>query len=207
LLVADHAPTRIGVRIALNGLVEVCAEAGDAEQAIRIAELRQPDVCLVSLDIPGGGLEAVRGIRRVAPAASIVVSAEAADVDDLLAAVRAGAVGYLPGGMSADPLRRIIRAVAKDEAALPRAMVIELMRELQTGDGASRDGLTSRESQVLGMLRRGHSTASIAERLEIAPVTVRRHISQLVQKFGVDDRAALVGANGPARGEPSSHAC
>ncbi len=60
-----------------------------------------------------------------------------------------------------------------------------------------RDSLTPRESQVLGMLRRGHGTASIAERLSIAPVTVRRHISELVQKLGVTDRAAL--ADNPVR--------
>jgi DNA-binding NarL/FixJ family response regulator len=79
-------------------------------------------------------------------------------------------------------------------------MVIELVRELQSSSDGP-EGLTARECQVLGMLRRGHSTASIAERLEIAPVTVRRHISQLVQKFGVADRAALldITAVAPAR--------
>jgi DNA-binding NarL/FixJ family response regulator len=70
-------------------------------------------------------------------------------------------------------------------------MVRELVMELQSRNGA--DALTGREAQVLGMLRRGHTTAAIAARLEIAPVTVRRHISELVQKLGVEDRAALVG--------------
>jgi DNA-binding NarL/FixJ family response regulator len=200
MLVADHAPTRIGVRIALGDLVSVCAEADDADGAVAEAAAHQPDVCFVSLELAGGGLEAVRGIRRVAPHTSIVVSAQTPDVDDLLAALRAGAVGYLPAGISADPLRRIVQAVAANEAAVPRNMVIELVRELQSSSDGP-EGLTARECQVLGMLRRGHSTASIAERLEIAPVTVRRHISQLVQKFGVADRAALldITAVAPAR--------
>jgi len=81
-------------------------------------------------------------------------------------------------------------AAAANEAVVPRSMVLELVLELQ-GGGTGADGLTSRESQVLGMLRRGHKTGEIADRLAIAPVTVRRHISELVRKMGVENRAAL----------------
>jgi DNA-binding NarL/FixJ family response regulator len=83
--------------------------------------------------------------------------------------------------------------VAANEAVVPRSMVLELLLELRGGGGGA-DALTARESQVLGMLRRGHKTAEIAERLSIAPVTVRRHISELVRKLGVEDRAALTAA-------------
>ncbi len=193
LLIADHGPTRLGIRMALDGEVDVCAEAEDAEQAIRTAKRERPDVCLVGRDIPGDGLVAVRGICRAAPAAAVVVLAEARDVDDLLDAVRAGAIGYVPGGLDRACLRRIVGAVAANEAVVPRALVLELLLELR-GRGAGSDVLTGRESQVLGMLRRGHTTAAIAERLEITPVTVRRHISELVHKLGVADRSALVDA-------------
>jgi DNA-binding NarL/FixJ family response regulator len=70
-------------------------------------------------------------------------------------------------------------------------MVLELLMELR-GGGTGAGALTARESQVLGMLRRGHSTAAIGERLQITPVTVRRHISELVHKLGVEDRSALI---------------
>ena len=70
-------------------------------------------------------------------------------------------------------------------------MVLDLVIELR-GGGAGADDLTSREVQVLGMLRRGHTTAAIANRLGINPVTVRRHISELVHKFGVEDRSELL---------------
>ena len=73
-------------------------------------------------------------------------------------------------------------------------MVLELLLEMRNVGSAG--GLSNRESQVLGMLRRGHSTAEIAARIEIAPVTVRRHISELVHKLGVADRSELVTANG-----------
>ena len=117
--------------------------------------------------------------------------ADVGDVDDMLEAIRCGAVGYVPGNLSGEHLLRIINAVLTHEAALPRSMVLDLLLELRSG---GTDGLTWRESQVLGMLRRGHSTATIAKRLEIAPVTVRRHVSELVRKLGVEDRAALVDA-------------
>jgi DNA-binding NarL/FixJ family response regulator len=192
MLIADHAPTRIGIRLALGQDVEICAEASNTQAAIRAAMREQPDICLIGRDLPGDGLAAVRGICRAAPHAAVIVIAEIADVDDLLDAVRAGAIGYVPGGLDAERLARIVRAAAK-EAIVPRAMVLELVMELR-GNGAGAEALTGREAQVLGMLRRGHSTASIAERLEIAPVTVRRHISELVHKLGVRDRSELIAA-------------
>jgi DNA-binding NarL/FixJ family response regulator len=112
----------------------------------------------------------------------------------LIDSVRAGAVGYVPGTRVADCLARIIRAVAANEAVVPRSMVLELLLEMR--NVGSRGGVSRRESQVLGMLRRGHSTAEIAKRIEIAPVTVRRHISELVRKLGVADRSELVAAAG-----------
>jgi two-component system nitrate/nitrite response regulator NarL len=195
VLIADHAPTRVGATMALSGVAVVCAEAGDVEEAIRAAARTQPDVCLIGLEIPGGGINAVRGISEVSPGSAVIVLAGVSDVEDLLASVRAGAIGYIPGGVDAERLRRVVRAAADREAAVPRSMVLDLLGELRTtvpGD----ERLTAREAQILGMLRRGHSTSEIASRLAISPVTVRRHISELVRKVGVTDRAGLVPADG-----------
>jgi DNA-binding NarL/FixJ family response regulator len=191
VLIADHAPTRLGARMALADVAVVCAEAGTAEEAIAAAKLTQPDVCLVGLEIPGGGINAVRGIYEVAPGSAVIVLAGVSDVDDLLTSIRAGAVGYVPGGVDADRLRRIVRAAADREAAVPRSMVLDLLGELRTAASGD-DRFTAREAQILGMLRRGHSTSGIAGRLAISPVTVRRHISELVRKTGAPDRAGLV---------------
>jgi DNA-binding NarL/FixJ family response regulator len=190
VLIADQAPMRAGIKLALGSDVEICAEASTAEEAIRAAMREQPDACLVGREIPGDGLVAVRGICRAAPASAVVVLAQIRDADDLLESVRAGAIGYVPDALDADRLRRVLEAITSNEAVVPRSMVLELLLELRGGGGES---LTTRESQVLGMLRRGHSTAAIADRLSIAPVTVRRHISELVHKLGVEDRAALAG--------------
>jgi DNA-binding NarL/FixJ family response regulator len=206
LLIAHDTATRLGIRMALNGEVDVCAEVDDVAQAIRAAMREQPDACLISRSLCGDRMSTVRGICRAAPNVAVVVLAVNGDEEDLLEAIRAGAIGYVPGGLDAPRLRRIIHAVSCDEAVVPRAMVRDLVIELR-GGGAGADALTSRESQVLGMLRRGHTTAAIAERLGIAPVTVRRHISELVHKFGVEDRSELLsgGSWGQARQRRSSH--
>jgi DNA-binding NarL/FixJ family response regulator len=193
-MIVDNEAMRAGIRLALADEVIVCAQAADAETAIRAAMSTQPDLCLVGSQIPGGVIAAVRGICRAAPGCAAVVLAPRHDVDELIDAVRAGAVGYVPGTRVADRLQRIVRAIAAKEAVVPRSMVLELLLEMRNVGSAG--GLSSRESQVLGMLRRGHSTAEIAARIEIAPVTVRRHISELVHKLGVADRSELVAAAG-----------
>jgi DNA-binding NarL/FixJ family response regulator len=181
--------------MALADEFRICAEADDAEHAIRLAKQLQPDVCLVGRDVAGDGLASVRGICRAAPGCAVVVLSEVRDVEDMLDAVRAGAVGYVPGPLDGDRLRRIVAAVIANEAVVPRTMVHELLLELRSG-GRGVDALTGRESQVLGMLRRGQTTAAIADRLHITPVTVRRHISELVRKLGVADRSELITRNG-----------
>jgi two-component system nitrate/nitrite response regulator NarL len=98
-LIADHTATRAGIRIALGDAVEICAEADDARSAIAAAAREQPDVCIVGLELAGGGATAVAGICTAAPASAVVALAAAPDVEDLLALVRAGAVGYLPASI------------------------------------------------------------------------------------------------------------
>lgn len=191
LLIADHAATRLGIRMALGADVHVCAEAGDTEGAIRAAKREQPEVALVGCETLTDWRAAVRGIRRAAPGCAVVVLTPLGDVEDMLEAVRAGAIGYLPGPVDAQRLRRVVQAVADKEAVVPRKMAIDLLSELRDGRSAG-DELTRREVEVLGMLRRGHSTVWIADRLQIAPVTVRRHISVLVRKLGAESRSDLL---------------
>jgi DNA-binding NarL/FixJ family response regulator len=191
LLIADREATRAGIRLALGESVEVCAEAGSYGQAIRAAKREQPDVCVVDAEIGGDGVAGVCGICRAAPQAAVVVLARGDDVDEMLAFVRAGATGYVSRSLDAHSLRRVIAAAATRQAVVPRSMVVGLLLELRN---TGRGGLSAREAQVLGMIRRGHGTAQIADRLGIAPVTVRRHVSDLVRKLGVEGRAALVAA-------------
>ena len=192
LLIADRDATRVGIRLALEDQVEVCAEAGTPEEAIRAAKREQPDVCLVGVGIGPDPVAVVRGLCRAAPDTGVVVLASERDTEDLLALVHSGAIGYVPAALDADQLRRIVHAIAEHEAVIPRSMVLELLNELRSG-GQNGDEMSTRQTQVLAMLRRGYTTADIATRLQIAPVTVRRHISQLVHKLGVENRSELIG--------------
>lgn len=203
LLIADHAATRLGIRIALEGLAAICAEAGSAPEAIELARQAQPDLCLVGFELPGGGLAATRGIRQAAPGIPIVVLANCASADDMLASIDAGASGYLPGDIPGPSLPRVVSAVLSGEAAVPRSMVIDLVRALQTNAAPPSDALTTRELQVLAMLKRGQPTAAIAERLGISPITVRRHISTTMRKTRSVDRRALVGETARRAGATS----
>lgn len=203
LLIAEHPVTRLGVRIALESTVNVCAEADDAEHAISAAQREQPDVCLVGVGMPGGGIPATRGICKVAPNAAVIVLATAPDVDDLLTSIHAGAIGYVSSDISALSLRRMVDAVLAGEAAVSRWMVLALVRELQGGSFGG-DRLTARERQVVGLLQRGQSTGEIADRLGISPVTVRRHISATMQKTGVEDRGALAGGGSNGFQKPTA---
>jgi len=204
VLVADNAPTRYGVRMALDGLAVICAEAPDRKGAVEAAETHRPDVCLIGRSLSGGGIRAVREISASVPRTAIVVLADRPEIDDLLAALRAGAIGYMPVGFEAAQLRRAIAAVRTEQAAIPRSMVRQLVDEIRSFESVIQGELTLRERQVLAMVRRGDSTARIAQHLDISPITVRRHISVLVRKAGVAGRADLVATL--ERAEPAASA-
>lgn len=193
LLIADFGATRLGVRMALvDQEIEIWAEADDAAQAIAAAKLGQPDICLVGSELPGGGIATVQGIHEAAPSAAIIVLAGIGTASELLLALRLGAIGYVPGTITREQLPRVLQAVLAGEAVVPRSMVRTLIRELHTSAALVAGQVSSRQAQVLDLLRRGHSPAEVARRLEISPVTVRRHTSDLVRKLGLEDRGALV---------------
>lgn len=196
VLVADTAPTRLGVRVALDGVATICAEADNHEDAVALAARELPDLCLIGRGLSGNGIETVREICEAVPKTTVIVLAHDDFPHDILMAIRAGAIGYVPPAFAPAQLRRVVLAVRTDEPAIPRAMVRELLEEIRSGTGVGDGRLTGREMEVLSMLRRGASTAVIAETLAISPVTVRRHISALAHKAGVSSRGELLSAYG-----------
>ncbi len=178
---------------------EVMAEAGDAETAIESSLRERPQLCLVDLFMPGGGIRVVHEVSRRVPEASVVVLTASEDRDDMIDAIRAGASGYLVKSMNPDRLAHALRGVLAGEAAIPRSLMAALVRDLQTEGRkrliAGRHGradLTRREWEILGLMCDGLSGPSIAERLYISPVTVRRHCAEVVRKLGVRDRGEAV---------------
>ncbi len=198
-LVADRAAIRLGIRMALTDTVHVCAEAASGEEAVTAAAREQPDLCLLARVFAGERMAVVSAILEASPGTAVIVLGGEEHPEFMLDAVRAGAMGYVPGEVDMAGLRRMIGAVGAGEAAIPRGMVHELVHELH----AAHESLTRREFQVLRLVRRGQSTVAIAERLEIAPVTVRRHISELTRKLGVANRSELARATpGAAQTRP-----
>ena len=200
LIAADHLATRTGFRLALADSAD-CSEAVDAETAVAAAVRDQPDVCVVDFDPPGRAIRAVSEITSKVPAASVVVMTRHIDEEEFIAAVRAGAIGYLPEAVNPARLPYVVRSLMRGEAAVPRALVPRLIDELRGREGRRRHldlyerkrvELTAREWEVVDLLRKGMSTRSIAELLGISAVTVRRHVSAVHGKLGIRSRAELL---------------
>ncbi len=164
VLADDHPAIRLGVRMALlAGGLRVLAEAADGDGAVKAVLRETPDVCLLDICMPGGGIQAAAAIATLVPATAIVMLTASDSTEHLLASLRAGAVGYLPKDMPPDRLPAALRGVLSGETALPRALVgpvIGKLRELPSGAGgvlrAGALGLTGREDEIMRSLRAAH---------------------------------------------------
>jgi DNA-binding NarL/FixJ family response regulator len=202
VLVVDHdRSSRAGVRLALAGHgFDVCAEADSREAAIQAARRGRPELCLVEVDIPGGGIAAAELLLAELPSTSVVMLSATVDSPRLFAALRAGARGYLLKDMDPARLPAALRGVLDGEAALARSLMGSVLDEFHARERGrhasqlSRLGveLTNRERQVLELLDSGLDTAAIGERLLISAVTVRRHVSEILRKLQVPDRESAL---------------
>jgi DNA-binding NarL/FixJ family response regulator len=197
VLADDHPPTRAGVRSALEeaGFI-VVAEASDAPSAVAAAERTRPDVCLLDIHMPGGGIRAATEISTKSPETAVVMLTVSRNDADLFDALRAGASGYLLKDMDPARLPYALLGVLSGEAALPRGLVARLVDEFRARGkrrslpliGRRGAGLTSREWEVLELMREKLSTHEIAVRLGVADVTVRRHVGAILHKLRVQTR-------------------
>jgi DNA-binding NarL/FixJ family response regulator len=201
VLVEDERLVRLSVRNVLERSgFSVHGEAVTADEGIELSLRKRPDICLVDIGLPDrDGIEVARELTRREPAIAVVMLSASSEHDDLIDAVRAGAVGYLLKGMDPERLAHALRGVVEGEAAIPRPLMAHLVKALQTQGRRrvvigkrGRVDLTAREWEVLDMLCEGLSTAEIAERLSLSSVTVRRHLSRTVRKLGVRDRTEAV---------------
>jgi len=215
VLIADgHAATRTALRHALieDARFEVCAEIGNAAGAVAAAMRERPDVCVLDVKLPGGGLSAAWEIGARLPRARLVMLTMSDADGDLFAAVRAGAEGYLLKTADFGCVPDLLAGVCAGEAAVDPVFVTRLLRHFRTreprwrrpvgpaaagprpagADSAPDARLTSREWEVLHLLSEGLTTAQIAGSLTISSSAVRVHIAAIVRKLGVPDRAAAV---------------
>jgi DNA-binding NarL/FixJ family response regulator len=202
LIADDHAPTRADVRRALDAheRFEICAEAADAVGAVQAAVRERPDICLIDVRMPGSGLSATWEITARLPRTKIVILTVSGEDADLFAALRAGAAGYLLKTMDFASLPEALDGVCSGEAAIPPVLVARVLQWFRTREPRRRqpfdhrlaERLTSREWEVLELLAEGRSTAEIASCLVVTPSAVRAHVTAIVRKLHVPDRAAAI---------------
>ena len=198
----DHAPTREDIRAALedDGRFAVVADAPDAFGAIDAAVRERPDLCLLDVSMPGGGVAAAWEISACLPETKVVMLTVSEADRNLFGALQAGAVGYLLKDMDAARLPHALVDALEGRAALPRALVGTLIDQFRDRSARRRTvvtqaetdrRLTSREWQVLDLLRQGLRNSEIARRLVVSPVTVRTHVNSIMRKLDAPDRETL----------------
>ncbi len=202
LVVDDQSLVREGITALLTRAddIEVVGEAGDGEAGVRAALRYRPDVVLMDLRMPGmNGAEATERIvadPRLADAAVVVLTTFDTD-EDIFAAIRAGARGFLLKDTDADDLRRAVRIVAGGGSLLSPSVTERVMRAAAVGSPAPGRAdllgqLTDREREVLAEVGVGLSNDEISRRLHMSAATARTHVSRVMTKLGARDRAQLV---------------
>lgn len=202
VIVDDHALFRDGLAtiLAAEADIEVVGQGGTAEEAIRLARDLLPEIILLDIDMPGGGLEAARTIANEFPVIKIVMLTASEDDDHLMAALKTGARAYILKGVAARELLRILRAVAAGESYVPPALAAGLLLELHEAGTHARkpanliDELTEREREILEGLAAGLSNKEIGQKLFLSEKTVKHYMTNILQKLQVRNRveAALL---------------
>jgi DNA-binding NarL/FixJ family response regulator len=168
--------------------LKVVADMPDAASAAEAAQLYQAGVVLVDVDVPGGCVRAVRRIAELAPSTAVLVVAPELDRETMLAAVRAGAAGFIPETLGVPGLVRAVEVALAGETVVPRAGVSTLIEQVrgtaseQTSVDGRRLQLTRREADVVARFREGMTPKEIAHELDLSAVTVRRHLSSVARK-------------------------
>jgi len=192
MLVDDHPVVREGLRGVLEAEPDltVVGEAGSGEEAVALHRVRQPDVILMDLRMPGlDGVGAIRRIRAESPGQRIVVLTTYDTDADILRAVEAGASGYLLKDASRADLAEAVRAAARGETVLAPTVAGRLVSQVRD---PGRQPLSARELEVLRLVAAGSTNADIGRALHISEATVKTHLVRTFGKLGVSDRTAAV---------------
>lgn len=195
LLADDHVLFRRGLAGLLAGRddIEVVGEAGDGQQVIDRARELMPDVILMDVRMPGiGGLEATRRIKEEMPYVRIVILTVSESEEDLFAAVKGGAQGYLLKNIDPDDLIACLQQVQRGEAPLAPPMAAKILHEFAAPTPRPGPTLTARERQVLELVARGDANKEIARHLQISENTVKNHLRNILEKLHLQNRVQAV---------------
>lgn len=202
VLIDDHPLFREGVAYALQAEpdIEVVGQGGSMEEAVRLCCDLLPDLLLLDIGIPGGGIQAAQQIATACPATRIVMLTASAEDDDLVAALKAGARAYILKGVAARELVRVLRSVWAGQSYVTPALAASLLVEMVSGQQPSRptasplDDLTERERQILECVAAGLSNKETGQRLHLSEKTVKHYMTNILEKLQVRNRveAALL---------------
>jgi DNA-binding NarL/FixJ family response regulator len=194
VIVDDHVLFREGLAAIIRSEpdIEIVGQAGTVQEAIELARESKPDMILMDFGLPDGtGVDATQAILNAHPACKVIFLTMSEEDEDLFAAIRSGAKGYLLKNMRPSKLVSSLRAVQQGESALSRSMTLRLMEELARTKKPPRAGdvtLTRRELEVLQELALGKSNQEIAEKLVISENTVKYHVHSILEKLHLSDR-------------------
>jgi two-component system, NarL family, nitrate/nitrite response regulator NarL len=194
-IVDDHPLLREGVARSLSetGAFEICGEGASAADAIRLAAEIRPDILLVDLSMPGGGLHALARIRDSQPDMKIVILTVSEANDDVTAALDAGAQGYVLKGVGSKTLAEILHSVAAGETYVSPALAARMLMSLKelkarASPANPLSSLTQRERQILESVANGLSNKEVAIRLDLQEKTVKHHMTRIMAKLGARNR-------------------
>ena len=198
LIVDDHTLFRKGLVSLLQQQkgIEVAGEARDGEEGLRLAQTLKPDVTLMDVNMPHrNGIQTTQAIRDLFPEAHIIMLTVSEVDEDLFAAIKAGAKGYLLKNVEPDQLVKAIHLVAQGEAVIPHAMASKLLNEfssiahkMDAPTESKLNSLTKREHEILQHLAKGGSNKEIAGALCISEHTVKIHLKNILKKLHMNNR-------------------
>lgn len=204
LLIDDHTLFRSGIRLLLQRQpdFEVVDEAADGLEGIKLAKRHRPDVILLDLNMPGlSGLETLQLLAQDLPETAVVMLTVSEEADELKAALRDGARGYLVKNIEADTLVAGVRRAAAGEPVISESMTAKLVAHFRAGKGCaggpaaaasvSADRLTPREREIVRGLARGESNKEIARALDVAESTVKIHVQNILKKLNLTSRVQV----------------
>ncbi len=200
VLADDHPIFREGLvrSIAEDSDFAVVGEAGTAEEAVALVETERPDVALLDVSMPGGGIAAAAAIATRFPGTRVAMLTVSENDHDVLSAMKAGAIGYVLKGVSASGLRDILREVAAGNPHVSPSLAQRVLTAMQTAAepraGGSIEDLTKREEDILRHVARGLSNKEVADALGLQEKTVKHYMTTILEKLQARNRveAALI---------------
>lgn len=202
VVVDDHPLFREGVATTLASSpdIDVAAQGASADEAVRLARDLLPDVILLDISMPGGGINAAASIAATCPVVKIVMLTVSEHEEDVLRSLKAGARGYILKGVTARELIATVRAVNAGESYVTPRLAASLLVDLKGASDSAEtvtsplDELTDRERQILELVATGRSNKEVARELDLAEKTVKHYMTNILEKLQVRNRveAALL---------------